>query len=39
MGLRFAGSFFAFEKPADTIRIACLGGSTTMKKIPRGFAA
>lgn len=33
-GIQIRGQFFTFEKPADTIRIACLGGSTTMKKYP-----
>ncbi len=33
-GIRIGEAFYPFEKPADVIRIACLGGSTTMNKYP-----
>lgn len=33
-GIRIRKQFFAREKPPGTIRIACLGGSTTMRKYP-----
>ncbi len=34
-GIQIGNQLFEFEKPEGTIRIACLGGSTTMKKYPR----
>lgn len=33
-GMQIRNQFFSHEKPPGTIRIACLGGSTTMRKYP-----
>lgn len=33
-GISIDGNFFAYDKPEDTIRVACLGGSTTMRQYP-----
>jgi hypothetical protein len=34
-GCTIDGDFFALEKPESTLRVACLGGSTTMRGYPR----
>ncbi len=33
-GIQIGQQFFSIKKPNDVIRVACLGGSTTMKKYP-----
>lgn len=38
-GIEIQGRIYAFEKPAHTIRVACLGGSTTMNQFSRRLEA
>ncbi|MDX9752652.1 MAG: SGNH/GDSL hydrolase family protein [bacterium] len=33
-GIQIRDQYFAFQKPEGTLRIACLGGSTTMEQYP-----